>query len=111
MFRSAQHDREVTGLDPLILQRFFEIVDRLFDPLLEFHSWFPPEDFFRAANVWLAHLWIVNWQRLVVDLGFRSCDPDDLLGKLFDRHLARVAEIDWLVEIAHREPEDSVDQI
>src|SRR5206468_9316906 len=92
-------------------QRLPKILDRLLDTFVEFNSWFPSEDFFRAGDVRLAHLRVVHRQRFVVDCGFRSCDSNNFVGKLFDGHLARVAQVDRLVKIARREFENSVDKI
>ena len=86
-------------------------VDRLFDTFVEFNSRFPTEDLFRAGDVRLAHLRIVHRQRLVFDCRFRSRNADDFLGELFDGHLAWIADVDRLVEIAHRKPENSIDQV
>ena len=80
-----------------------EIIDRARDSFFEFHLRFPAENLLRARDVGLAHLRVVHRQRLVFDPRFRAGDADDLLGELFDRHLARVADVDRLVEIAHCE--------
>ena len=93
------------------LEPLTEIIDRARDSFFEFHLRFPAEDFFRAPDVGLAHLRVVHRQRLVFDPRFRPGDADDLLGELFDRHLARVADVDRLVEIRLREPINPVDQI
>src|SRR5581483_11916399 len=43
----------------------------------------------------------------------RSCtgNAQNFFGELFDRHLARVADVDRLVEIGLREFENAIDQI
>src|SRR5262245_1661323 len=101
------------GMTPAstLLQRFPKVLYRLFNPLLELNSRFPTEDFFRASYVRLAHLRVVHGQGFVFDRGVRPRDSDDFLCKLFDGHLAWVADVDRFVEIAHRKPENSVDQI
>src|SRR4029077_20939125 len=110
-FASLRMTKRCARFNALTLQRLFEVLDRLLDPLLEFNSGFPTEDFFCAGDVRLAHLRVVHRQGVVFDCGFRPRDSDDFLCKLFNSHLARIAEVDWLVEIAHRKPENSIDQI
>src|SRR4026209_61325 len=108
MFRSAQPTEQENAST---LQRLFKVLDRLLDPLVEFNSRLPTEDFFRAGNVRLAHLWVVYRQRFVFDCRFRPRDSDDFLCKLFNGHLTRIAEVHRLMEIAHRESENAIDQI
>src|SRR6185503_13039360 len=77
----------VVILSKSTLQRLFEVLDRLLDPLVEFNSRLPTKDFFRAGNVRLADLWVVHRQRFVFDCRFRPRDSDDFLCKLFNGHL------------------------
>src|SRR5947209_6777667 len=97
----------LTELAPL--HAAFEVVDRFRDSFLEFHFRLPFQHLLRAGDVGLAHFRVVHREWLVFDLRFRPGDPDNFLGELFDRHLARVADVNRLVKIAHREPENSVD--
>ena len=92
-----------------VLQRFSKVFDCLLDSFLELDLRFPVENFFRAADIWLAHFRVVHWQWLMFDCRSRPSYADDFIGELFDRHLARVADVDRLMKIAHREPENSVD--
>ena len=87
-----------------------EVIDRLHDAFLEIDARLPAQNFAGASNVGLTHFRIVHRQRFVLDLRFRPGDPDDLFGELLDRHLARVPDIDRLVEIA-REPERATSTI
>ena len=93
------------------LQAAFEVLDRLRDSFVELDLRFPTENFPRPGDIGLAHFRIVHGKRFVFDLRFRSRDPNDLFRELFDRHLARVPDVHWLVEIAHGQPENSVDQV
>ena len=90
---------------------FPEVIDRFPDSFVELDFWFPAENVFRAGDVGLANFRVVHRQWFVFDFRFCAGDAKDFLGKLFDRHLARVADVDRFVEIAHRELENSVDQV
>ena len=59
----------------------------------------------------MAHLRVVHWQWLVIDRGLGSRDANDFVRELFYRHLPWITQINRLVEIAHRESENSVDEI
>src|SRR5438445_643642 len=65
----------------------------------------------RAHHIWLADLRVFHWQWFVFDRRFCSGNTNNFVGKLFNGHLARIAQVDRLVEIAHGQFENSVDQI
>ena len=60
-------NKQLLPLPASTLQRLFEVVDRLLDTFVELNSRFPIEDFFRAGDVWLAHLRVVHRQGFVFD--------------------------------------------
>src|SRR5690606_16786059 len=90
---------------------FPKIPDGLDDPLLEGHLRLPSEPLAGARDVGLADLRIVLRERLVDDGPGAGDDLPDPLSELQDGHLARVAEVDRLVESALRETVDPVDQV
>ena len=47
-------------MDCSTLQRFFKILDRLLNSLLERHARLPTKDFFRARDIRLAHLRVIH---------------------------------------------------
>src|SRR5438045_8450755 len=94
-FPSLRTTKKVTRLNASTLQRLFEVLDRLFDPLLEFNSRLPPHDFSCAGDIWLAHLRVVHRQRLVFACRFRSSDSDDFFGNLSNGPFERIDTADW----------------
>src|SRR5437763_14426063 len=46
----CQNDKKGHTPNASTLQRLFEVLDRLFDPLVEFNSRLPPQDFFCAGD-------------------------------------------------------------
>src|SRR5438046_9959587 len=89
----------------------FEILDRLFDSLLESHARLPAEDLFRTSDIWLANLRVVHWQWFVFDRRFCSGNTNNFVGELFNGHLARITQVDWLVDIPHGQLANSVGPI
>src|SRR5437870_5581165 len=69
--------------------------------LFETDSRFPAKNFFCARDIWLAYFRIILGQGLKFNSRFCSGNANDLVGKLLDCHLARIAKVDRLVEIAH----------
>src|SRR5919199_805147 len=63
-------------------------------PVLELHLGLPPEQLPRPRDVGLAHLRVVDRERLVDDLALRPRDAQDRLGQLVERELVRVPEVD-----------------
>src|SRR5512138_274595 len=57
----------------------------------------PREDLPCTGDVRLAHLGVVDGQRLVDDLAWRAGRREDCLGQLEDRVLPRVADVDGQV--------------
>src|SRR6187200_3193053 len=62
-------------------------------PLVQLDLRLPAEDLARARDVRLAHLRVVDRQRLVEDLARRAGRREDRLRELEDRVLARVADV------------------
>src|ERR1700675_3994765 len=61
---------------------------------LELDRGLPTEELARTRDVGLPDLRIVDGQRLVDDLALRACDPEHGLGKLVERELGRVPDVD-----------------
>src|SRR5205823_9045128 len=64
-------------------QAFFELDLRL-----------PAQELLRTRYVRLAHLRVVDRQRLVDDLALGAGDPENGVGELVQRELARIPEVD-----------------
>src|SRR5512133_4094466 len=79
--------------------------------LLELDLGLPAQNLRCARDVRLACLRIVNGQRLVDDLAFRSRHADDCFRELQDRKLVRVPELGWQVLLAHRQEVHPVGQV
>ena len=90
-------------------QALAKIFESFLDPFLKIDSRFPAKNFFRTRYIQLTHFRIVHRQRFVFGCRFCPGKANDLVGELADRHLTRIAEVDWLVKIAHRQFEDSID--
>src|SRR5215216_7308757 len=109
--RFTQMTTNTNPLRPSILQRMLKVIDRFLDSLLEFDARLPTKHLFRARDIRLSHLGIIDWQWFVFDCRFRAGDANDFLGELFNRHLARVANVHRLMKTAHRQSENAIDQI
>src|SRR5687768_9909036 len=67
---------------------------QLAQPLVETHFGLPPEYLLCPRDVGLAHLRIVDRQRLVDDLAAAAPHLEHLLGELEQSELLRVADVD-----------------
>ena len=88
-----------------------EVLERLGQPLFEPDLRLPAEQRAGAGDVGLAHFGVVFRQRPVDDLARRSRHLDDRPRDLLDRHLVRVADVDRVVLVRVRQPEDAVHEI
>ncbi|MEK0445092.1 MAG: hypothetical protein RLZZ399_413 [Verrucomicrobiota bacterium] len=93
------------------IQAGSEEVDGVPDSLLKGHFRFPIENGLRPRDVRLADLRVVDGKGPVLESGFRAGDLDDFLSELTDRHFPGVSDVYRFVEIAHRQLENSVDQV
>src|SRR5436189_5152248 len=82
-------------------KRFAKILDCSDNSLFESDFRFPAKNFFCARDIWLAYFRIIVGQGLIFNGRFGPGTANDLVGKLFDRHLAGIAKVDRLVKIAH----------
>src|SRR5690242_19255785 len=71
----------------------------------------PVEHLAGAGDVGLAHLRVVDRQRLENDLARRTGHLDDVLRELEDRELTRVADVDGQMLLALGEEDDPADQV
>src|SRR5204863_361288 len=65
-----------------------------FQPLFELDLWLPAEQLLGARAVWLAHLRVVDRQRLVDDLALGAGDAEHGFGQLVERELPWIAQVD-----------------
>src|SRR5215211_6300130 len=79
--------------------------------VLELDLGLPTEQLAGARDVGLAHLRIVDWERLEHDVTGRPGDPYDDLCELDERVLGRVADVNRVVLAALREQVQAPDQI
>src|SRR5437762_2026667 len=70
------------------------------EPVFQLDLRLPPEQLPRTGDVRLSHLRVVDGERLEHDLALRAGQPPNRLGKLEQRHLARVADVDGQVLVA-----------
>src|SRR5256885_7686517 len=63
------------------------------EPLLQLDLRLPAEHLLRPRDVGLAHLGVVDRERLVDDLARRPRHPEHRLRELVERELARVADV------------------
>src|SRR6476659_7936062 len=86
-------------------------VDEPPEPLLEGHLRLPAEHLLRARDVRLAHLGIVDRERLENDLARRARRAQHELRELDQRELAGVAEVDREVLLARRQQVQAADEV
>src|SRR6266480_7301066 len=92
-------------------KRFAKILDCSSNSLFETDSRLPAKNFFCARDIWLAYFRIILRQGLKFNSRFCSGNATDLVGKLLDCHLARIAKVDRLVKIAHCQFENPIYQV
>src|SRR3954453_12398036 len=88
-----------------------ERVEQAAKSLLEAYLGLPPQNLTRPRDVGLAHLGVVDRQRLEDDLAGRAGGLDHGLRQLQQRHLLRVADVDGQVLLALRQRDQSADQV
>src|ERR671937_592587 len=81
------------------------------EPLLQLDLRLPAEHLPRTGDVGLAHLRIVDRERLVDDLAPRAGHPKHRLGELVERELTRVADVHRQVLLALGEQHEPADQV
>src|SRR5207248_2116234 len=81
------------------------------EPLLQLDLRLPAEHLPRTRDVGLAHLRIVDRERLVDDLARRAGDAKHRRGELVQRELARVADVHRQVLVALRQEDEPADQV
>ena len=87
------------------------MLDRAREAVAQVDLRLPAEQVARARDVGLAHLRVVDRQRLEHDLRARLGQLDDQLRHLEQRHLVRVADVHRLVHVRLGEQHEAADQV
>src|SRR3954453_14484050 len=108
---TATTSDERRSLDTKRFRLSSERVEQAAKSLLEAYLGLPPQYLARPRDVGLAHLGVVDRQRLEDDLAGSARRLDHGLGQLQQRHLLRVADVDRQVLLAFSQRDQSADQV
>src|SRR5208282_1984192 len=88
-----------------------KIFNRPDDSLIERALRLPAKESPGSRNVGLAYLGIIDRERAVFDPRGTSYDLNDPFGEFPDRHFDRIADVNWAMLRAHRQSEETLDQV
>src|SRR5438132_12788547 len=81
-----------------------EVIDGLFEPLVDGNGRPPSEKLFGLADVRTTNFGIINWKGLVGDRGLGAGEGNNFAGELQNGVFLRITEVDGIGVVCGEEP-------